>query len=298
MWPDKPAKPCTPVQFRPWPPQSPHSSPVRASTARSVGALLAPRILWAYRTGIASPAIGVRRRWRLLALTSLLPGRPTGPSSSPRELAMTIQQDVQDLKARLAALEHRLTGDRIHLRAGGTSLIIHPGGIDIETARLNITAGQSVQITAGSALALTAGNQCAITAGGRLEITAGSQYVVSAGSGVQIDSGNDLRWTARSQLQATATGQLRLTAGNQWVMQTGRTLQVNTGKDVEIKTAKALKVDAGEEFDIKAGDSSVTAKKSGDITVKGKDVIVDASGRVNCKASKDIVLKGSKILQN
>ena len=75
-----------------------------------------------------------------------------------RELAMTIQQDVHDLKARLAALEHRLTGDRIHLRAGGTSLIIHPGGIDIESARLNITAGQSVQITAGSALAVTAGN--------------------------------------------------------------------------------------------------------------------------------------------
>jgi len=66
---------------------------------------------------------GLRRRWRFLALTSLLPGRPNGPSSSPRELAMTIQQDVHDLKARLAALEHRLTGDRIHLRAGGTSLL-------------------------------------------------------------------------------------------------------------------------------------------------------------------------------
>src|SRR5262249_61135424 len=65
---------------------------------------------------------------------------------------MTIEQDVQDLRNRVAALERRLSGDRIDLRAGGTSLSIHSGGIDIETgSRLTITAGQSIQITAGTA---------------------------------------------------------------------------------------------------------------------------------------------------
>jgi hypothetical protein len=232
------------------------------------------------------------------ALTSPPPDRPNAPKPpSPQELPMTIQQDVHDLKARLAALEHRLTGDRIILRAGGASLTIHSGGIDIECARLNITS-QNVQITAGSIVTLTAGSQCEITVGGRLEITAGSQCVVSAGSGAQIDSGSDVRLTARGQIQATANGQLRLAAANQLVMQAGRAMQVNTGNNVEIKTAKALKVDAADELDVKVGDSSITAKKSGDIAVKGKEVVVDASGRINCKASKDIVLKGSKILQN
>jgi uncharacterized protein (DUF2345 family) len=259
-----------------------------------------------------------RRPYRPAAFTLPWPDRPllrhdlfqqavSGPrnTSGPglfgimlQELAMTIEQDVQDLKTRLAALERMLAGDRIVLRAGGASLTIHSGGIDIDCARLNITADQNVQITAGSAVALTAGSQCAITVGGRLEITAGSQYFASAGSGVQIESGNDVRLTARGQVQATANGQLRLTAGNQLVMQTGRTLQVLAANDMEIKTAKTLKVDARDELEVKVGDSSVTAKKSGDIAVKGKDVAVQASGQVNCKASKDIVLKGSKILQN
>jgi type VI secretion system secreted protein VgrG len=39
-------------------------------------------------------------------------------------------------------------------------------------------------------------------------------------------------------------------------------------------------------------------KKDGTIVIKGKDITVDGSGKINVKASSDIVMKGSKILQN
>ena len=39
-------------------------------------------------------------------------------------------------------------------------------------------------------------------------------------------------------------------------------------------------------------------KKDGTITIKGKDITVQGSGKVNVKADSDIVMKGSKILQN
>jgi type VI secretion system secreted protein VgrG len=39
-------------------------------------------------------------------------------------------------------------------------------------------------------------------------------------------------------------------------------------------------------------------KKDGTIVIKGKDVTVEGSGKINVKASSDIVMKGSKILQN
>jgi type VI secretion system secreted protein VgrG len=39
-------------------------------------------------------------------------------------------------------------------------------------------------------------------------------------------------------------------------------------------------------------------KKDGTITIKGKDITIDGSGKINVKASNDIVMKGSKILQN
>jgi len=39
-------------------------------------------------------------------------------------------------------------------------------------------------------------------------------------------------------------------------------------------------------------------KKDGTIIIKGKDITVEGSGKVNVKASSDLVLKGSKIAGN
>ena len=39
-------------------------------------------------------------------------------------------------------------------------------------------------------------------------------------------------------------------------------------------------------------------KKDGTITIAGKDITIDASGKINVKASGNITMKGQKILQN
>jgi type VI secretion system secreted protein VgrG len=49
---------------------------------------------------------------------------------------------------------------------------------------------------------------------------------------------------------------------------------------------------------IKTGSASITMKKDGTIQIKGKDITIDGSGKINIKAGGDIVMKGSKILQN
>ena len=36
-------------------------------------------------------------------------------------------------------------------------------------------------------------------------------------------------------------------------------------------------------------------KKDGTITIKGKDITVNGSGKINVKASSDVVIKGSKV---
>ena len=46
------------------------------------------------------------------------------------------------------------------------------------------------------------------------------------------------------------------------------------------------------------GDASITMKKDGTITIKGKDITIEGSGKINVKASGDLVLKGSKIAGN
>ena len=39
-------------------------------------------------------------------------------------------------------------------------------------------------------------------------------------------------------------------------------------------------------------------KKDGTITIKGKDITIEGSGKINVKAGANVVMKGSKILQN
>ena len=39
-------------------------------------------------------------------------------------------------------------------------------------------------------------------------------------------------------------------------------------------------------------------KKDGTITIEGKDISINASGKINVKASSDITMKGSEIKQN
>ena len=39
-------------------------------------------------------------------------------------------------------------------------------------------------------------------------------------------------------------------------------------------------------------------KKDGTITIRGKNITIDGSGAINVKASKNVVVKGQKILQN
>jgi len=36
-------------------------------------------------------------------------------------------------------------------------------------------------------------------------------------------------------------------------------------------------------------------KKDGTITIKGKDITISGSGKINVKASSDVVIKGSKV---
>jgi hypothetical protein len=49
---------------------------------------------------------------------------------------------------------------------------------------------------------------------------------------------------------------------------------------------------------ISVGQASVTLKKNGDITLKGKNIDIQSSGKIDVKASSELVLKGQKILQN
>jgi type VI secretion system secreted protein VgrG len=78
----------------------------------------------------------------------------------------------------------------------------------------------------------------------------------------------------------------------------GKNRQTKVGDNDSLKVGKKLVIDAGDQITIQTGSASITMKKDGTITIKGKDVKVEGSGKVNVKASSDVVIKGSKVSQN
>jgi hypothetical protein len=60
----------------------------------------------------------------------------------------------------------------------------------------------------------------------------------------------------------------------------------------------AIAIDERDEIKISVGDASITLKKDGSISIKGKDITITGEGKVTVKAFSDVTIKGRKILQN
>jgi type VI secretion system secreted protein VgrG len=73
-------------------------------------------------------------------------------------------------------------------------------------------------------------------------------------------------------------------------------VSVTGGQTVNV--GKTLALIAADQISFTTGDACIVMKKDGTIQISGKDITIDGSGQISGKASKDIVLKGQKILQN
>jgi type VI secretion system secreted protein VgrG len=76
----------------------------------------------------------------------------------------------------------------------------------------------------------------------------------------------------------------------------GRTVSVS--KDDSLTVGKTLSITAADEITITTGQASIHMKKDGTVEINGKDISVKGSGEITAKASKNVTMKGQKILQN
>ena len=54
-------------------------------------------------------------------------------------------------------------------------------------------------------------------------------------------------------------------------------------------------LNAGDSVTIKTGDASITMTKDGTIIIKGKDLKLEGTGKINVNASSDVLVTGSKV---
>ncbi|MEJ8824780.1 type VI secretion system tip protein TssI/VgrG [Variovorax humicola] len=154
-------------------------------------------------------------------------------------------------------------------------------------ANRSITVGASETATVATQRTHTVGANETITVGAAQEITIGAAQAVTIGAAQTVSVGADQSTSVGGAMSTSVGGDESRDVGG------GRTTSV--GKDDGLTVAKNLTISAGDSISIKTGDASITMKKDGTITIKGKDITIEGSGKINVKASSDVVVKGSKV---
>jgi len=152
------------------------------------------------------------------------------------------------------------------------------------------SVGINETINVGAAQEITIGGMQAFTVGANQSTNVGVNQSTDVGANRSISVGGNQTTSVTKNASTSITGD------ETHAVKGGRTTTV--GKDDALSVTKNLTISAGDSITITTGSASISMKKDGTIFIKGKDITIEGSGAINVKASKNIVMKGSKILQN
>ncbi len=165
-------------------------------------------------------------------------------------------------------------------------------------ANESITIGANRSITIGASETATVALQRTHSVGVNETIAIGAAQEIAIGAAQSVSIGAAQSISVGANQSNDVGGNRTLSVAGDQSTKVGKGRSTEVAKDDALKVGKNLVIDAGDSVTIKTGSASITMKKDGTITIKGKDITIDGSGKINVKASNDIVMKGSKILQN
>jgi type VI secretion system secreted protein VgrG len=146
----------------------------------------------------------------------------------------------------------------------------------------SISIGKDRTEDVGKNESITIGENRTTDVGKNEQLTIGEKHTVSVGKDQTIE-------VTENRKKTVGKDETAVISGNR---------QEDIAKNSKVTVGKALAVEAADEISLTSGSASITLKKDGTIQIKGKDVTVEGSGKINLKASSDVIIKGSKIAQN
>ncbi len=162
-------------------------------------------------------------------------------------------------------------------------------------ANESVTIGANRSISVGASETATVAMQRTHTVGVNETIAIGAAQEVAIGAAQSINVGASQSMNIGASQSVNVGSDQSTSIGGAQTVSVAKSRSTDVGQDEGLKVAKNLVIDAGEAITIKTGSASITMKKDGTITIKGKDISIDASGKLNAKASSDVVIKGSKV---
>jgi type VI secretion system secreted protein VgrG len=157
------------------------------------------------------------------------------------------------------------------------------------------SVGINETISVGAAQEVTVGGLQAVTVGAAQTINVGANQSTSVGANQSNSIGANRSITVGSNQTTSVSSNASMSVGADETHSVTGGRNTSIGKDDANKVGKNFVVDAGDSVTIKTGSASITMKKDGTIAIKGKDITIEGSGKINVKASSDVVVKGSKI---
>ncbi|WP_210528257.1 type VI secretion system Vgr family protein [Rubellimicrobium arenae] len=182
--------------------------------------------------------------------------------------------------------------DRLHKQTVGLAqMILVKAG---RTDKVGLMESRVV----GSHQTITVGRKRSVRVGGKQHhhVQSDDETTVKGGQTFKItkDHGTDIGGNQTLKLAGDQSADI----GGKQTVSVAKDQALNVTGTVTVTSGKTMVLEAADQITIRCGDAVIMLKKDGSISIKGKDIVLDGSGKITGKAGGDLVLKGSKILQN
>jgi hypothetical protein len=119
-----------------------------------------------------------------------------------------------------------------------------------------------------------------------LRMTATRRIALQAGTDVVAHAGEEFALVSGGNLTVLSQEDLVLRSERAFNIVTSDTLSVTTQGDLALHGGAALTIDALDEITVSVGKASLVMKKNGDISIKGVNISIEASGLLRLKGNK------------
>jgi type VI secretion system secreted protein VgrG len=182
----------------------------------------------------------------------------------------------------------------------GGNRTISVDGSETASVKLQRThaVGINETIAIGAAQEVGIGAYQAVSVGGYQSITVRMSQTLNVGANQTTDIKKAHKLTIGGDRTVEVKGDVKESFGKSLATKITKGRAVSVGESDELKVTKTLVIDAGETLTLTSGSASISMKKDGTITLSGKDITLDGSGKISIKGGSKIVMEAPEITQN
>ena len=185
----------------------------------------------------------------------------------------------------------------IHAQYDLDTTVLHDERVSVGNDRTE-TVAKNESVSVGENRTESVGKDETVSIGANQTHSVAKDQTLSVGKNQTLSVEVD-RTVTVGKKQATDVGTARTTSvGADDALTVGGKRSTDVAKDDNLSVGKKLVVEAGDEIVIRVGNAVLAMKKDGTIKLSGKNITISGTGKVNVKASSDVVVKGSNVKLN